>query len=231
MRSLSKTWNSLLSHPSFIESHLNRSKGTNDAILLINEDEGVIYNWFPVHVFSVIKGSWEPITERFPSHALAIRKINEVFVDGHDDRLHYLCLVTYHADWTEETIVAFDLGDETFSEMSLPDWGHDYRRENELGFLSQKLCVMSCIGNGDCEVWVMENYEVATSWVKRYVVPKYDGDNIIPIGFTLNSEFVFEHGIHLALLVWPVTLTKWAYNNDDGCKSSSQIEKKQDLDD
>lgn len=42
-----------------------------------------------------------------------------------------------------QTIVAFDLGVETFSEIPLLD-SIQYTGWNVLGVLSQKLCVMSC---------------------------------------------------------------------------------------
>nr|XP_043608792.1 F-box protein CPR1-like [Erigeron canadensis] len=359
MRSLSKTWNSRLSHPSFIKSHLDHSKDTNDEILMVFQnsyiseitpftthttpdlqltnsvnvhmnsssayghfvgavngliclfsngvfkiwnpslsslialppytfdsdedditfnhrfgfdpktndykvikltynssvDDNIAYNWFPVEVFSVLKGSWESITERFPSHVETILNMNEFVVDGYDGRLHYLCRVNYGAERKKVTIVAFDLGDETFSEIVLPDSVQNYSRAMEVGVLSKKLCVMSGLRNGGCEVWVMENYGVVTSWVKCHVISKYKGHDIYPIGFTSNNQFLFAHGIHLSLydpeastfrdfkdaqpftnlvtvvqyvdsLVW-VTAAKWAYN--DVSKSSSQIEKKQHL--
>nr|XP_043606884.1 F-box protein CPR1-like [Erigeron canadensis] len=247
MRSLSKTWNSLLSHPSFIDSHLRHSKDTNDEILLVFQDscfskdepftahttpdlqltdkvkahtdslEGyvvgavngliclaseercTIWNpslsasidlppwtigldhdirfcldfrfgfdcktndykvvkltfnyrkeWFPVEVFRVSKGSWESITERFPSHVEMILNMKEFVVDGHDGRLHYLCRIN-SAQWT---IVAFDLGDETFREIALPD--SLPAGVKKVGVLSQKLCLLSSDRNvGCCEVWVM----------------------------------------------------------------------------
>nr|XP_043639168.1 F-box/kelch-repeat protein At3g06240-like [Erigeron canadensis] len=384
MRSLSKTWNSLLSHPSFIKSHLDHSKDTNDEILLVFQSRSIskdipvtayispnlqlansvkvymdslrgfvvglvnglvcleseecctiwnpslsasidlppytidgdsdsdynysdsdsdynisygdlrknerfyysrnsnfkfgfdpkkndykivkltygycnyddrILHWLPVEVFSVLKGSWESITERFPSHVERILNMNEFVVDGYDGRLHYLCKVKISvSERTKVTIVAFDLDDETFSEIAFPDSIQYHRLRMELGVLSGKFCVMLNVSNGDCEVWVMENYGVATSWVKRHVIPKCKGDDIFPIGITLKNHFVLEHGNHRVLslydqeastfkdfkgvkpfssftvvqyvdsLVW-VTPAKWA--NNDVCVSSSQIEKKQ----
>nr|XP_043631613.1 F-box/kelch-repeat protein At3g06240-like [Erigeron canadensis] len=159
-------------------------------------DGDLIYNWLPVEVFSLRKGCWESITERFPPHIQTVESTitkNDVFVDGHDGRLHYLCTTANDLP----TVVAFDLGDETFSEIALPD--DCFYRVNELAILSQKLCVMSCLANGGCEVWVMENYGVATSWVKRHVVPEYKANKVIPIGFTLNNQFLFGHGMNLSL--------------------------------
>ncbi|GKB44445.1 F-box domain containing protein [Tanacetum coccineum] len=54
-----------------------------------------------------------------------------------------------------ENILAYDLGLETFSEISLPaDYKNDYR-SYVLGILGGKLCVMFDVINGDSEVWIL----------------------------------------------------------------------------
>ncbi|XP_023730685.1 F-box/kelch-repeat protein At3g06240 [Lactuca sativa] len=102
----------------------------------------------------------------------------------------------------EQTIVAFDLGLETFCEIPVPDFVRDfslYKRFNALGVLGGKLCVMSCVEDGECEVWVMDEYGVAESWVKHHVFSQFSGD-IDPYGFTLHNEFLFNaYKSHLAL--------------------------------
>nr|XP_043617038.1 F-box protein CPR1-like [Erigeron canadensis] len=309
MRSLSKTWNALLSHPSFIQSHLDRSIKTNDEILVFfynvdfshrepctahpsgspSEDltklikplpgynsvigsvnglicyikyysychihslriwnpslsatialppyidigvydpvpsfrfgfdpktcdyklvkiaysfdmnDNLIEEFLPVEVYSMRKDSWESITERFPSHITCFRNLNEVYVDGYDGHVHWHCYVD--TNYMLETIIAFDLNLETFSEILLPDAIQSNRgRSNALGVWSRKLCVISCIEDGDCEVWVMDKYKVATSWMKLHVLSGFSG-NIDPIGFTLNVDSSTRVAQYIDSLVWPV---------------------------
>ncbi|XP_071729004.1 F-box protein CPR1-like [Rutidosis leptorrhynchoides] len=266
MRSLSKTWNHVLSDPSFIKSHLHHSihKTTTIKLMIFSNTEPnptdnvecflnlwnpslsaliVLPNsnipfvldgrcnqsvfrfgydpktddykvvmltyvhknqegieWHPIKVYSVQKGYWESISEKFSAHITGFYCVNEVSGDGHDGHVHMLCYLD--ASSISQTIIAFDLGDETFSEISLPDPIQRYNNSqtNVLGVLFEKLCVMSCMSQGDCEVWVMEEYGVTTSWVKRLVFTQLFTGHNIPLGFTLRGELIFEFGDrHLAL--------------------------------
>ncbi|GJT09378.1 polyubiquitin 11 [Tanacetum coccineum] len=93
-----------------------------------------------------------------------------------------------------QTIVSFDLAAETFSEITLPDFLQDdsnMHRQKVLGVYKGKLSLMSCIRDGECEVWVLNEYGVAESWVKQHVLPLFSSP-ITPFGFTLNNRFLFE---------------------------------------
>ncbi|CAH1425049.1 unnamed protein product [Lactuca virosa] len=57
---------------------------------------------------------------------------------------------------------------------------------------------MSSIEAGRCEVWTMDEYGAAEAWVKHYEFSQFSC--IVPIGFTLHSEFLFiQVGAGLAL--------------------------------
>ncbi|XP_071738193.1 uncharacterized protein [Rutidosis leptorrhynchoides] len=77
--------------------------------------------WFQVEVYSLKKGIWELIPERVPPHVNWIEENEPFWVngqDGYNGHLHWLC---YVADGLKaKSILAFDLGDETFSEISPP---------------------------------------------------------------------------------------------------------------
>ncbi|XP_071699459.1 F-box/kelch-repeat protein At3g23880-like [Rutidosis leptorrhynchoides] len=161
----------------------------------------MIEEWLPVKVYSVRKGCWESVNGKFPSHIIKPNG-KKVLRDGYDGRVHWLCDVDDPNDKNiKETIVAFDLSLETFSEISLPP---DFvkctcKRTNVLGVLFEKLCVMSCIDGGDCEVWVMEEYGVATSWVKRVLSSLSNRDPDL-VGFSLRGDLLirsYRHGLAL----------------------------------
>ncbi|CAH1423963.1 unnamed protein product [Lactuca virosa] len=139
-------------------------------------------------VYSMRKGSWELISQRLPPHVISNQ--NKVDVDDIDSYLHWLFYID--KEMKARTIVAFDLGAETFCEIPLPDSILDYTHwYNVVGVLSGKLCVISRGKGGKCEVWVMEEYRVAASWVKRHVFSHLSG-GIIPYGITLHNEFLLK---------------------------------------
>nr|KAJ0193864.1 hypothetical protein LSAT_V11C800398750 [Lactuca sativa] len=59
-----------------------------------------------------------------------------------------------------------------------------------LGVLAGKLCLMLCPMDGECEVWVMNEYGMAESWVKHHEFSQFSGD-IRRYGFTSHNEFIF----------------------------------------
>ncbi|CAH1430864.1 unnamed protein product [Lactuca virosa] len=120
------------------------------------------------------------------------------FVYGLVGHLHWLCFLGTTGSYGEveqEKILAFDLGAETFREIPPPDsiLHHPKIRYHVLGVLGGKLCVMSGVDDGGCEVWVMDEYGLAESWVKHHVFSQF-GCEIYPFGFTSHSEFLFQVG-------------------------------------
>ncbi|GJQ99925.1 hypothetical protein Tco_0522910 [Tanacetum coccineum] len=90
---------------------------------------------------------------------------------------------------TSQTIVAFDLGLQTFSELSLPYSIMDIKwyGQNVLRVLIGKLFVISTnnIMGGDWEVWVRDEYGVAGSWVKCHLLSRFSNYVHDPCGFNL----------------------------------------------
>ncbi|KAJ9553923.1 hypothetical protein OSB04_017968 [Centaurea solstitialis] len=138
-----------------------------------------------VHVYSMRKRCWKFVTERFPPN-LEIFGEGKVCGDGHEGHLHWLCCNEYDHDL--ETIVAFDLGAETFRPICLPVGNFS---RNFLGVLGGKLCVMSCFDDHNCEVWLINEYGNAESWTKHHVFSQFSANNMSPFGFTLSNEFLF----------------------------------------
>ncbi|KAL4575334.1 hypothetical protein LXL04_022176 [Taraxacum kok-saghyz] len=146
-------------------------------------------------VYSMRKGSWESISQTFSSHVTRLTAESQFFPHGRDG--HICWIGSVNANRKLGTIVSFDVGEETFTEIPLMDNSmlqyHVYR-DNGLGVLAGKLCVISIIkyDRCDCEVWVMDKYGVAESWVKQYVFPLLD-HLIFSYGFTSRNEFLFQY--------------------------------------
>nr|KAJ0219798.1 hypothetical protein LSAT_V11C200055360 [Lactuca sativa] len=76
--------------------------------------------------------------------------------------------------WKQEMIVAFDLGAETFSEIPVLDF-YTTIPSALLECIKRTLCVMSRVRDGDdCEVWVMDDYGMDESFVKRHAFSQFD---------------------------------------------------------
>ncbi|CAH1425363.1 unnamed protein product [Lactuca virosa] len=159
------------------------------------------------------KGSWKLIIERVPSHITWIDENEVVCADGHDGHLHWLGYIT--EEMNLKTIVAFDLGSETFREIPLPDStvAFKYGRLDALGVLGGKLCVMSRDEDVGCVVWVMEEYGVAESWVKRHVFSHFIGYTY-PFGFTSANKFLIQDQYSRLVLYDPVTEEAQILKND-----------------
>ncbi|KAJ9554354.1 hypothetical protein OSB04_018399 [Centaurea solstitialis] len=135
-------------------------------------------------VYSMKKGSWKLITNRLSSHVTMFSDEETVCVDGHDGHLHWLGYVE-----GRQMIVSFDLGLESFGEISLPDSVNVYW--NGLGIYGGKLCVTSFSRFDHYEVWVMNEYGVTDSWVKMNVFSDSSGE-MGPYGFTSTNKFLFR---------------------------------------
>ncbi|KAL4589341.1 hypothetical protein LXL04_002247 [Taraxacum kok-saghyz] len=168
--------------------------------------------WLKVEVYSMRKGSWEFITARLPSHIKILIDADLLCVDGHNGHLHWLGYRCKGEKTYSDNIVSFDLSSHTFSEIRFPDAStlnhHDY--VNRIGVLSGKLCV---ILEGDAsayEVWVMDEYGVSESWVKRHVFSLSSFSDVYPFGFTSQTgEFLVGHGGDLVL--WDLCANKGKY--------------------
>ncbi|KAL4589342.1 hypothetical protein LXL04_002248 [Taraxacum kok-saghyz] len=180
-------------------------------------DSSLVLWWMDVEIYSMRKGSWELINERFPSHIEWIEDHEVVCVDGPEGYIHWIGSTNQELD--SKTIVAFNLGSDTFGEIPLPHSTEAYNHclSASLGVLAGKLCVMSWSWTGvvdiECEVWVMEEYGVAESWAKRHVFSRFVGD-IYPFGFTSGNKFLIQDEYDRLVMYDPVTEEALVLTND-----------------
>nr|XP_043620076.1 F-box/kelch-repeat protein At3g06240-like [Erigeron canadensis] len=156
-----------------------------------------------VEVYSMRKHSWKSVNEKFPVNNVdrEIVSYNEVCTDGHGGHVHWLHRYFVDQQNIFLEIIAFDLGLETFSVISLPDSiskldenrVYAYSKDGlAFGSWAGKLCIMSHTRHNDeFEIWVMNEYGVAESWVKHHNMSSQF--SVVNFG-SLSGVFTFRFG-------------------------------------
>lgn len=89
-------------------------------------------------------------------------------------------------------VVRFDLKDETFSSIPLPNVHKDIYMRISVGVIDGYLCLM--VNNlYQCDVWVMKEYGVPGSWMRLFSVGKQESyDNLVrPVSFSISRKELF----------------------------------------
>ncbi|KAK9283824.1 hypothetical protein L1049_012078 [Liquidambar formosana] len=121
---------------------------------------------YEVEVYSLKRDSWKKIGNGSASlQCQYMYYSNQVVVNGSP---HWIVNSGGEKKWPP-FIVSFDMADEVFCEMSLPDssmfFGHTC-----VGLVEGWLSVVSYLASWKCEVWVMKEYGVVQSWTRQYVI-------------------------------------------------------------
>ncbi|XP_026398676.1 F-box/kelch-repeat protein At3g06240-like [Papaver somniferum] len=111
--------------------------------------------------------------------------------------LHWLVHPCNRGKNTVRVILSFDVGDEKFKEMQLPiplcgaPEGDKYYKTS-IGLLDGKLCLSWYVGDGNVDVWIMQNYGVIESWTKIFSVSrlKEDIDFVRPVQSFKNGDIL-----------------------------------------
>lgn len=156
--------------------------------------------------YKVVRGTSDEIVEIFSTsgerwriiHGLkdisSFEEDKGVFFNGN---LHWLGYSAINGTKEKKPIVTLDLGQETFGVMAQPMLEDD---ENDnfqnVGVLQGCLSLLNK-GNGlYCEIWLMKEYGVISSWIKLLVLDINDFEHIgyvDPICFTKNGELIVDN--------------------------------------
>ena len=144
-----------------------------------------------VEVFSLATGQWRMVTASLPPICLLHGCEPQAFVHG---ALHWLACKRSAGFKIHSFILVFDLEDEVFREIQLPNISSELRYSvavygNSFALLQTEhiLC------GGVQKLWLMEEYGVVSSWVKVLTCAFRLGEGIPrAIGFRRNGKFVFD---------------------------------------
>ncbi|XP_059632602.1 F-box/kelch-repeat protein At3g06240-like [Cornus florida] len=134
---------------------------STDDYKVVKEDKDGFY------VYSLRSDSWKKVVQHFPYHGLAVA--SGTLLNG---ALHWLLLDTI---WMEPlAIVAFDLIDEKFREIPLPDFSTSaFKSElSRVKLLGGCLCILPLPHTGH-EFLIMKKYGVKQSWTKVEIKAPY----------------------------------------------------------
>ncbi|CAA3027580.1 F-box kelch-repeat At3g23880-like [Olea europaea subsp. europaea] len=102
---------------------------------------------------------------------------------------------------SRDLIVSFDINNEVFKEMNLPDDLEKWGLELSLGVLGNKLAAIQYHSwkQRMFSVWVMEEYGMVESWREMYDVDMM-GKHMKFVGFTNNGDILVEIASHKLVL-------------------------------
>ncbi|XP_043693042.1 F-box protein CPR1-like [Telopea speciosissima] len=147
-----------------------------------------------VKVYSLSTNSWRRIGD-LPFHHTYIYGFGLLA----NSALHWV-------DTDSKFIVSFDIKDEEFGGVPLPDFVQDEFSWN-VGVLGGQLCLV-CRFFGVCvEVWMMKDYGVSYSWEKLFSIQHLwvttSHDYIMPICYSKNGEVILQHYSEALILYDP----------------------------
>uniref|UniRef100_A0A2N9HSX7 F-box domain-containing protein n=1 Tax=Fagus sylvatica TaxID=28930 RepID=A0A2N9HSX7_FAGSY len=159
-----------------------------------------------VEVYTLSTGEWRMVTAALPPICTVLGLQQVAFVNG---ALHWLAFRWTDDDLIYHFVLVFELEDEVFREIQLPELpGYEntydldgpvsvyknclalfkkrYYRHYRIDFFENKE------GSSDQNIWVMKEYGVASSWTKVFTITDQDPDMPFAIGFRRNGEFVLQ---------------------------------------
>ena len=135
-------------------------------VLYLEEEEGddLKNDQLMVQIYTLGTGTWRNITNPGPGSLSAFPENHlSVFVNG---AVHWIASI--EDDYIIYVILSFDIRDNTFHEMALPESLDAVNKLNikvavHDGSLALFKSALTC-----CSVWVIKEYGVAESWTKLY---------------------------------------------------------------
>ncbi|XP_074263855.1 F-box protein CPR1-like [Silene latifolia] len=145
--------------------------------------KGIGYLMCEVMVYSLRTNSWKMVPD-FPCYSLLCDLSVGVLVH---ETLHWLGTSN---DKLNGFIVAFNLRDETFSYLPLPNFNFNTFRGLYVGMVDGSLCLLA---NWlfRCNIWVMKEYGVAESWTRMFNLNKRHCPAVErPISYSMDKKRV-----------------------------------------
>ncbi|CAK9158914.1 unnamed protein product [Ilex paraguariensis] len=145
-----------------------------------------------VEIYTLSTGSWRSINSAAPSYCMVEFMWSQALVNG---VVHWIANNRRFEFRFRSLIVSFDLGEEVFDEIVLPDaLAGEIATNLSISVFRESLAVIEYdkeIGTMSCCVWVMKEYGVAESWTRLFNID-LEGTLEKIIGFRKNGEVLLS---------------------------------------
>ena len=150
-----------------------------------------------VEVYTLSTGEWRTVTPVLSPICILHECETPAFVNG---ALHWIGFRRNEYDdyQLRYFVLVFNLGDEVFHEISLPELPeyNPNQDSSELSVVNRNSIALfheNCF-RGFLDIWVMREYGVASSWTKVFTFTEHNPEVDLPLalGFRRNSELVLE---------------------------------------
>lgn len=145
-----------------------------------------------VEIYTLKTGNWRYISDK-ALPAMISKRYRQAYVNGAAHWMAYSRAA--QAAEFRPTILSFDMSDEVFNQILVPDsmdHGEFVRKSMILVVFKESLSLIElCDCDPHCTIWIMKEYGVATSWAKLFRIDLCEGLRN-PLGLRKNSEVIFE---------------------------------------
>ncbi|XP_028065592.1 F-box protein CPR1-like [Camellia sinensis] len=168
-------------------------------VIYVEDDDGFDIVPPEVELYSLSRGCWQSISDCGVQSIIPERS-PQVYING---AVHWIAYDRKtNGSFCRSLIVSFNMCDELFREIFLPDSLAAQRGINiEINVFGESLCVMHDVflsgSNQAYDMWVMEKYSVVESWTKLFAIVDYQQSLGPVIGFRKNSEVLLERSENL----------------------------------
>ncbi|KAK7292458.1 hypothetical protein RIF29_08239 [Crotalaria pallida] len=167
-----------------------------------------------VKLYSLRNNAWKTLPNIMP-YALCFARTMGVFVGG---ALHWVVTRRLQPD-EPDLIVAFDLVQESFREVPLPETGNvNGIYGMEVVLLGGCLCMIETRGSESIDVWVMKEYGSRESWSK--LLSLTDMKSVKPLGYSRDGGQVLLEKNRKKLCWYDLKTKQVTYVNVPGLPNS-----------
>ncbi|KAE9444554.1 hypothetical protein C3L33_23548, partial [Rhododendron williamsianum] len=138
-----------------------------------------------VELYTHKTGCWRYISDR-ALPMMVTERCRQAYVNGAANWM------AFHRYTFRNTILSFNMSEEVFSEILVPESITNDRCQMILVVFKESLCLITSIQQGEprCVVWIMKEYGVPTSWSRLFRID-LSGGLEWPLGLRENGEVIF----------------------------------------
>ncbi|KAM7495146.1 hypothetical protein LguiB_029755 [Lonicera macranthoides] len=147
-----------------------------------------------VEIYSLGTGTWTSVSSTAPPYYMVEFMWSQAFVNG---AVHWIAYDKHVEGGSPNLIVSFDMGEEVFNEMMLPDaLSGELVTSLSINVLGESLAIFKYNTEAEAEtasccIWVMKEYGIVESWTKLFTID-LPGSLKKTVRFRKNGEVILS---------------------------------------